>query len=253
MIRLDEQILRAYLRMEEAQRQRLWMERTWHPEHFDWVKRGGPPPMTETKCIRMEELDRLGFGESHYQRMLEMENQAKSELEALVEEHHLWVHFERIPGFGKYLAGAFIAAGGDIQRAPRVSSFWKGMGLDVLPDGTVPRRIRGAKNVERKLPALPHVTRVGEQIRQQLLRTKGLGKEIYDKEKARYREKYPDKAKMFAHKHGLRIAQKLLYACLWEKWREAYGLPAPWPYAFDILNHDDTGRITIEDFYKRPV
>ncbi len=56
---------------------------------------------------------------------------------------------------------------------------------------------------------------------------------------------------MFAHKHGLRIAQKILYSALWEKWREAYGLPAPFPYVFDILKHDDDRRITIEDFYRK--
>ena len=250
MIKQDEEILRAYLRLEEYQRQRLWMERVWHPEKFKWVKKGSPPPMTATKKIRQEELSAAGFGEAHYQKMLASEQQAKADLEGMAEFHPLWPYFQHIKGFGYYLCGAFIAAGGDITRPGTASAFWKGMGLDVLPDGTVPRRIRGNKNVERKVPALPHVTRVGEQIRQQFLRSGGKLYEIYLREKERYGQKYPERPKMYAHKHGLRIAQKILYACLWKQWREAYNLPAPWPYAFAILHHEGKP-IEIQDLYDK--
>lgn len=161
MFKLDEDTLRTYLKLEEYQRQRLWMERLLHPEKFKWIRRGVPPPMSEAKSIRIEELGKMGFGEAHYQRMLEDEQKAELELADLVHFHCLWTHFERLKGFAEHSAGAFVAAGGDIQRAPTASSFWKGMGLDVFPDGTVPRRIRGRKDVERRVPALPHVTRVG--------------------------------------------------------------------------------------------
>ena len=249
MFRLDEDILRCYFRLEEYQRQRIRMERLWHPEKMKWS--GGIPQVSETKGIRREELAKMGFTEAYYQQMLQGENEAYKEIERLVIHHPLWPHFERIKGLGHYLAGAFVAAGGDIQRPPTASAFWYGMGLDVLSDGTVPRRKRGLKDVERKVPALPHVTRVGEQIRQQLLRSGGFAKGLYDKHKADYVLRYPDRPAMFAHKHGLRIAQKILYACLWEKWREAYNLPAPWPYAFTILYHEPDHRITIVDFYSK--
>ncbi len=246
----DEEILRTYFQLEEYQGQRLRFERLLHPEKFKWS--GPTPVMSETKKIKLEELGKIGFGEAYYQRMVEGEHESKKQLEAMAEDHPLWPYIEPIPGFGRYLAGAFIAAGGDIERAPTCSSFWKGMGLDVLSDATVPRRIRGAKNTARRIPAFPHVTRIGEQIRQQMLRQNHFYQELYHRHKADYRERYPERAKMFAHKHGLRIGQKILYACLWEKWREAYGLPAPFPYVFDILKHDSGQRITIEDFYSKP-
>jgi len=249
MGKLDEQILRAYFKLEEYQGQRLRFERLLHPEKFKWS--GPTPTLSQTKKIRIEELGKIGFGEAFYQKMAAGEQEAKKELEDLAENHPLWAYIEPIHGFARYLAGAFIAAGGDIERPPTCSAFWKGMGLDVLADGTVPRRTRGAKNVARRIPAFPHVTRIGEQIRQQMLRQNDFYQELYHLHKADYRERYPERALMFAHKHGLRIAQKIIYSCLWEKWREAYGLPAPFPYIFDILRHDSGRRITIEDFYRK--
>lgn len=251
MFRLDEDTLKAYFRLDEYRRQRIWMQRIWHPELFDWDE-GNPPPVTEATQIRRAVLDSMGFGESHYQKMLQGEEAALVSLTSFAELHSLWPHFDRIKGLGKYLCGAFIAAGGDISRPPTVSAFWKGMGLDVLPDGTVPRRIRGKKNAERRVPALPFVTKIGEQIRTQLMRSVVKGKELYHKHKELYKVKYPARPLMFAHLHGRRIAQKILYACLWEQWRIAYGLPAPWPYAFAILHHDSGGRFTIADFYDPP-
>ncbi|MBI4132684.1 MAG: hypothetical protein HY473_01105 [Candidatus Sungbacteria bacterium] len=263
MIRQDEEILRAYFRLEEAQRQRLWMQRIWRPETFDWKKRGGPPPMTATKFIRQEELEKLGFGDAHYKEMLRLEEEARAELLRLAKEHPLAPHFDRIRGLSMYLCGAFVAAGGDITRAPTVSAFWKGMGLDVLPHGlhtrggkevfppgSVPRRIRGSIDVERKIPALPHVTRVGEQIRMQILRCQGRMKEFYDRFRAEVDLRHPDRAKMFNMKDALRRTQKLLYACLWQEWRVGYNLSAPQPYAFDILKHPDGGLVRISDFYE---
>ena len=250
MKKQDELILRTYFQIEEYQGQRIRFERLLHPEKFKWAK--DVPTMSLTKKIRLEELGKIGFGEAYYRRMVDGEEAAKKEMESLAESHPLWDYLGQVPGFGKYLAGAFIAAGGDIERPPTCSAFWKGMGLDVLADGTVPRRIRGDKKTGRRIPAFPHVTKIGEQIRQQMLRQNDFYRGLYYQHKADYQERYPEKPKMFAHKHGLRIAQKILYAALWEKWRQAYGLPAPFPYVFDLLKHDGERRINIEDFYRKP-
>jgi len=252
MRKLDEEILRAYFRYAEYQRQRLWLARLFHPEEFNWRKRGSPPPMTETKKIRAEELAKMGFDEAYYQRMLKGEKEAERELCELAEQHVLYPHFKRISGIGTALTtGKYVARGGDITRCPTVSSYWYGLGEDVLPNGTVPRRLRGRKNVERRLPALPHVTMIGEQIRQQILRSGKKLRELYDKHKENYLVKKPGVQKMYAHKHGLRIAMKILDSCAWKVWREAYGLPAPDPYAFGILKHDNGSLIRIEDLYDK--
>ena len=257
----DENIMRAYFRLAEARRQRLWMQRLWHPELFAWAK-GEPPPVSQTKRIRLEELAKLGFGEDHYQRMLALENGAKAELEALAETHVLWPHFQRIKGMGKYLCGCFVAAGGDIERPGTVTAFWKGMGLDVLPEGLstpdgkvvippggVPRKLRNVRGIKRLVPCMPHVSLIGEQIRMQMFRADCKLRWWYDKFRAEVDAAKPDRRKIFNMRDALRRTQKLLYACLWRVWREAYGLPAPMPYAFDILKHDSGRLITIADFY----
>lgn len=245
--RPDELILRCFFQLEEFQMHRLRFERMLHPEDFKWVKKGAPPPMSETKKIKLEELAKIGFGETFYLKMVEGEVEAENELKELAKKHLLWTFLEKVRGIGTAMTGKFIAAGGDIRKAETVSGFWKGMGLDIV-DGQAPRRVRGNKDTERRIPAFPHVTRIGEQIRQQLLKQNSFYHELYTKHKADYRARYPEKPLMFAHKHGLRIGQKVFYACLWAKWREGYNLPAPMPYVFDILKHDSGRIFTIEDF-----
>ena len=257
---LDQQLLRCYFRFEAYERERLRLQRIWHPETFSWAKKGKPPMMTETKRIREEELARIGQGEPCYQEMLSCENGEKARLIELAEGHPLWYHFERIKGLGLRLCGSFVAAGGDIRRPCTVSAFWRGMGLDVLnadlttdkgtlliAAGGVPRRIRGSGDIERKIPALPHVTRIGEQIRQQINRGDRKLHWWYE----HFKEREPlEKKPLYRHKSALRLTQKVLYACLWREWRRANDLPAPDPYAFAILKHDTGHMVRIHNFYE---
>jgi len=264
MFDLDEKILRAYFKMEEAQRQRLWMQRIWHPETFNWKDKSGPLPITRSTAIKYEEFEKMGFGPEYCERMKTLEENARQELMDFAAEHALWPHFSRINGLSRYTCGAFIAAGGDISRAPTVSAFWKGMGLDILnngiyarngkmiqPPGSAPRRIRGNTDVERKIPALPHVTKIGEQIRQQIVRFSSRSKigGHYVRFRAMVDAKNPERAKVFNFKDAERRTQKLLYACLWKQWRIAYRLPAPDAYAFDILKHPGDHIIEMSDLY----
>jgi hypothetical protein len=247
MNKLDEEILRCYFRLQEYQDQRQRFQRLFHPEELDWEN--GPPKTSKTKQIRVEELKKIGFDEEFYQRMVKGEKEEKMNLERLVESHPLWEYTQPIAGFGLLTTGKYIAASGDITVPPTQSSYYYGMGLDIV-NGKAPRRIRGQKKVERKVPAFPHVTKIGEQIRQQMLKQNPFFHELYSEHKADYLERYPKAPGMFAHKHGLRIAQKVLYGCLYRKWRELYGLPAPLPYPYEILKHNGK-MIELEDFYKR--
>ena len=247
---LDREILTTYHQLNKYRQERLRMESLLHPDTFKRTKE--LPKYTESRDIKLVAIGTIGWDENYYLRMQEGEELAKKNLGDLIEYHPLWEHFQRFPKgfFGHYLAGCFVAAGGAIERCPRVSSFWKGMGLDVLPDGSVPRRIRGKKGVERKIPALPHVTLIGEQIRAQLLRKGGYAKELYDNFKEQYNEKRPKghEKHAFNHRAALRNAQKCLYYVLWKVWREGYELEAPEPDNFEILVPDGT-LIRIEDFY----
>lgn len=247
MFKLDEEILRAYFRLEEYQSRRIRFERLLHPEKMKWSK--DMPKMSEAKIIRISELEKMGFGEDYYKQMAGKEKEAKGRLEGLARDHPLYEHMEPIAGFGDYLIGAFIAAGGDITRTMTVSSFWKGMGLDIV-DGRAPRKVRTKGEGVRRYPALPHVTRIGEQIRQQMLRQNPFYQGLYYSHKEDYRQRYSDSPKMFAHKHGLRIGQKILYSCLWKQWRLCYALTISEPYVYDMMKHDDGRIITLDEFYQ---
>lgn len=250
MHHLDEQIQRAYFALEEYQRQRLWLERLIHPEKFKWMKRGAPPAISDAKKRRIDELAKIGLGEARYQELIRLEALAKAELEDLARSHVLWPHFERIKGFGPYLCGAFIAAAGDISRVSTIAQFWSGMGLGMNPDGTVPRRRRTGPKEERTSPCLPFVSRIGDQIRQQINRTPGTKlRAFYEKYREHFDSKYPDRPKMFNFKAALRDTQKLFYAVLLMAWKEAYGQPLAMPYPFAILRHDLGHMLTIKDFY----
>ncbi|MDA0771070.1 MAG: hypothetical protein O2821_12750 [Chloroflexi bacterium] len=242
---LDRACLKAWFTMHEAQRQRMRFQRFWHPELFN--TKVEPRPQSYATEVFKEVLDSMGYGPDYYDRMANTEANAKADLERVARTHPLWEHFEAIKGLSAYTCGAYVAAAGRIDKAHTIAAHWKGMGLDVLPDGTVPRRIRGKKDVERKIPALPHVTMIGEQIRAQFLRPQGRLSEFYYGFKG---AEPPDKQKIYRHKSALRLTQKLLYACLWREHRLAYGLDAPMPYAFDLLKHDLGHYITIQDFYE---
>lgn len=258
--------MRAYFRYQECQDQRKRMERLWHPELLKWAK-GKPPTITETKQFRREELAKVGFGEEFYQKMLHLEQETEKELCSLAEMHCLWPHFQHISGIATPLTtGKYVARGGDIARANTVSGNWKGLGEDLLLDGTVPRRKRGKRfspkseedeeadteeATDRRIPALPHVTMIGEQIRQQIVKRGRSLKHQYDLHKADYKRRNPDFPKWRLDKHGKRIALKILDSTAWKVWREHYGLPAPDPYAFAILRHPDGNLIRIEDLYDK--
>ena len=248
MFPLDEKILRTWFRYEKWEGERLQLARVLHPETFKWKKRGEPPAQSWSTLMKVQEWVAIGWNEELYQKCVAMEAADKAELGRLGSEHPLGEHFAQLYGLSDYLCGAFIAAGGDITRPGSVSSFWKGMGLDLV-DGQPPRRTRGSTG-DRGIPAMPHVTTIGEQIRQQINRSAG-GKlrEVYVRFRAEEDERFPEKPKIFRFKSSLRKTQKVLYACLWREWRLAYGLSAPDPYAFGILKHDGGNMIRIEDLY----
>ena len=244
MDRQDETIMRMYFRLAECRYQRTRLQRIWAPETLN--SKEPPRPYAYSTIIKYDELRLLGMGPEALRHWTTLEGEAKATLEMLAALHPLAEHFKQLKGFGMYTCGTFVAASGDIERAPTVSAFWKGMGLDLV-DGVPPRRIRGKKDVERRIPCMPHVSEIGEQFRHRILFSSGKVRWWYDEFRKR-EERHVDKAKIFKMKSALRLTQKLLYSCLWREWRLAHGLLAPEPYAFAILQHDGQ-LVRVEDFY----
>lgn len=244
---LEQEITRCYFRMERAQSERMGAMRLWHPELVKWRK-GEAPPVTAITVIIREAMDGMGFGAGYYDRMVDEEQTQRARMCELAQEHPLWQHFELLERMGTpFFCGQFITAGGDVERAPTVAAFWRGMGLDIV-NGEAPRRVRGKKE-GRRIPCYPHVSRIGEQIRQQIVYSHGPLRQLFDEARARHIANHPDHSKMRTYKGGARIAQKILYSCLWREWRLARRLPAPDPYAFAILRHADDHLIRIDDLY----
>ena len=257
----DTEIRKTFFRYREALTQRQRLTRLLHPERMSW-KGGEVPTHSEATLVRIEAMDEMGLGEGFLERMEGIETESRKHLEGLAGEHPLGRHFEELKGLGMFLCGAFVAAGGDIERAATVTKFWAGMGLDIviiekdgIQMGVAPRRIRPDAPIgkelrqalgDRHLPALPFVTTVGEMIRQQMVKAQGKLAERY----YAYKEASPtDWNKMHRHKHALWLTQKLLYACLWREWRLGRGLEAPDPYAFALLKHDGGHLVRIADLY----
>ena len=288
MDELDRLITKAYFGHKEAQGQRIRFQSLLHPETLKGKTNAFK--RSDTTFTRIEAYADLGFGEEFYQRMIRAEKDKEDEMMALAATHPLAEHFEQLERLGPrmWFCGAFIAASGDITRTPTVTAYWKGMGLDIIQvecpeckgektvgsgparrriqvpcekcmgrDGEsqgyvmmVPRKVPGKKDTDRKIPALKHVTTIGELIRTQINLSKGPLKRLYIVHRAKYDARYPDRPKTFNHRAALRIAQKVFYSCLWREWRLARGLPAPDPEAFEILGHPKEHMIHISDLYK---
>lgn len=244
---LDRDITKAYFTMEEARRQRIRMTWLLDPEKY----RPGLV-RTETKQIRIEAMADLGFGQAHLEAMLFAEDQAKATMSSLAEIHPLMPYFSNLERISSPMwCGLFVAASGDIERPATVAGFWKGMGLDIV-DGKAPRNTRGLRVKEghtRRVACLPHVSTIGQQIRQQIIYCHGPLRQLYDHYKGDYSSRWVDGSKMRHHKAAIRASQKILYACLYEEWRKARHLPFQEPYAFGILHHNGDSRIRMADLF----
>lgn len=154
----------------------------------------------------------------------------------------IWEWITSIKGLasGK-MAAQLLAQIDDIEKFSTVSKLWRFAGWAVI-DGKAERNQMGEKShFNRKLKSICWL--IGEQfIRQQ---TPGYA-EIYYDEKARLRQKYPEKIKVNGkwkyndgHLHNMakRKMIKIFLQHVWVKWRECEGLPVSNPYVQDILGH----------------
>lgn len=249
MTELEREIVETFYRLEELERRRARLERLWGKTAAERVKPG------PTKAIQLQVLTEMGEGEVELAMVLKDREAAKGHLEDLAQQHPLWDNDLRlIKGFGANLAGKLIAASGDITRVTTVSGFWKSFGLDVLPDGTAPRKVRGRKKVERRLPAMPLVLKVSFLLTRQLMMARGKAYGLYLKERAWYEENRPDWPAWRQHKAARRAMEKIFLSCLLERWCQLSGLPFKEPYIWGILKKDPDGhtRYTLDDFKDRP-
>jgi len=180
------------------------------------------------------------------QRAVDFEEWVEAEIKDLVIRHPAWPWLSQVKGVGPENAGKLIAFIGDIARFATVSKLWKYAGYNV-EEGRAPRKAKGEKTTwNQDLRAM--CWRLGVS----LIQASGAYYRYYLEVKEEYRRRYrgsivsarkgnaapPGKVTAkHIHNMALRRMIKLFLSHLWEKWRQAEGLPVRGPYAVDRLGY----------------
>lgn len=169
--------------------------------------------------IREVAMPRLKAEEAFYE----------DQMKKMVKAHPVWDWAKDVRGAGPTTIGRIVSRT-DITRLNTVSEMWAHAGFGLEADGTRQRKKAGAKiNYDPQLQSA--CVMLGESLNKQ----KGNYYNYYLKQK----EKNSDLTPMHRHNRAFRHMIKLFLSHLWQMWREAEGLPAPLPYAFDILKHPE--------------
>jgi Zn finger protein HypA/HybF involved in hydrogenase expression len=166
----------------------------------------------------------------------------EGQLIEMVKEHTAWKWASNVKGAGLTTIGRLIGKT-DIQRLKTVSAMWAHCGFGLYPDGTRQRKRKGEK-IDYDTQLQSNCVILGES----LLRQKDSYYDYYIKEK----DKFSDLSDGHRHNRAFRHMIKLFLSHFWQTWREAEGLPAPPPYAFDILNHPAGHYIRPDEMVKQP-
>lgn len=199
--------------------------------------------------------------------------------------HPAWPWLKQVKGLGPTLACQLIGYINDISMFDTVSKLWKYCGLAVV-NGKADGRRKGEKvSYSPRMKALMYNIGCSflkskspyrklyddtkaryQHTKQDMLISVALGCDISEVQLTRQTtkdatwKKYLDTAVKAAkekelpepwndgriHLTALRKMEKVFLAHLWEKWREAEGLPLRREYVFEVLGH--TTRYTPEDF-----
>ncbi|MDY6912122.1 MAG: hypothetical protein SVM79_07210 [Chloroflexota bacterium] len=168
------------------------------------------------------------------------------EIEKLVMSHPAWTWLSEVKGAGPENYGKVIAFIGDIGRFSTVSRLWGYAGYGVV-GGKALRKTKG-----QRMSWNENLRTMCWRLGTSLMRARGSYYRYYAEIKATYEQQYegrivkarkgvsvpPDMiTTQHIHNMALRRMIKLFLSHLWEKWREAKGLPVGEPYAIDRLGH----------------
>lgn len=176
-------------------------------------------------------------------RLREEEEFHEAQLLKMVQLHPAWIWAEGVKGAGLTTVGRLIGKT-DIERLSTVSAMWAHCGVGLYPDGTRQRKRKGAQ-----LDYDAHLQSNCVILGESLLRAKDSYYDFYLDEK----KKWPGLTDSHRHNRAFRHMIKLFLSHFWEQWRINLGLPAPEPYAFDILKHPKGHLIPARDMAKKPV
>lgn len=161
----------------------------------------------------------------------EMEKALVKEARQQLKDHPAWPWLSQVRGMGLTLAAQLLGYIGDIERFSTVSKLWRYCGLGVT-DGRADRMRKGEKAAYN-----PQIKSLCYNIGTSFLKTNSPYRKLYDQAKQYYTETRPDWTKSRIHFAAMRKMEKVFLAHLWQKWREAEGLPTRQEYVFEYLGH----------------
>ena len=167
----------------------------------------------------------------------------ESQLKKMVESHPAWEWAGNAKGAGLTTIGRLIGKI-DITLVNTVSEMWAHCGFGLERDGTKQRKHAG-----EKITYDPQLQSNCVMLGESLLYRKDSYYNYYLREKEKHSELTP----RHAHNRAFRHMIKLFLSHMWQTWREAEGLSAPMPYAFEILNHSEGHLISPWEMVKKPV
>lgn len=164
----------------------------------------------------------------------EIEKNIKSYCAKRLKEYPIYTDWLKdVKGIGPVLASGLLAYIITPKRFENPSNLWAYAGLHVI-DGKAAKRKAGEKsNWNTKLKTLCWL--VGESFVKQKKANKY--RELYDRFRAFYDEKFPDESKGHCYAMAKRKTVKVFLANLWEEWMTLEGEEPKKPYVIDRLGH----------------
>jgi len=169
------------------------------------------PNPKDDPYIRKTALPRLVAEEEFYEK----------NLKGMMKEHPAWIWAKEVRGAGLTGVGRLIGKI-DITRLNTVSEMWAHCGFGLEPDGTRQRK-RSGQQINYNAQLQSNCVMLGESLIKQ--------KDTYYEYYLSQKEVHSDLPPGHCHNRAFR------HIHFWQTWREAEGLSAPRPYAFEILKH----------------
>jgi len=168
-----------------------------------------------------------------FKTLQKMEREVAKEMGGLLKEEVVWNRWlKHVHGVGPRL-GAKLLAELDFSRAKNPSAFWQFAGLGTK-GGKAIRLTSGVKN-----PFNMKLRVTCFQIANSFLQLESPYSKLYYRAKEKYQAAHPDWTPMHIHLAAIRIMMKIFLEHLWQKGREALGLPRCQPYVVAYLGHTD--------------
>lgn len=210
----------------------------------------------------VSEQEELFVKEVISKRLLGIENDIKKYIANTLEDDPRYLWLTNIKGVGPILAGGIIAWMGDVEKFATISKYWvyAGMAVDDV-EGSPTKGLARKRKKGEKINWNPRVKTMGWKLGESWVKTKGFGRELYEKYRAEYDLKWTSpeicrsagcakvKKCMDAHRYmaAKRKVVKVFLACVHMEFSRQKGIPVVHPF---IIGRTDPKGVKHEHLIK---